>query len=696
MANIDPEGAKSATISGGPVEATPTACTNRGGSAAVDCSAAAPVKWLTVTDRIALSALRATARFGHLGICRRTAAVDHNELSLSDQIARVLHFKRLHAVMQPVFRVSDGALYGFEGLIRGPAGSPLAMPRELFAVAAAAGRRAELELAAARTVCRQFAALELGGRLLLNLSCSAVEAIAREPDGALKALERDDLDPARIIIELTEHESVRDASRFADSLRTLRDAGIGLALDDFGSGHSNLQLWMELRPKLVKLDRVFVHGLAGNGDRFEIVRFMKGLADSFGTLLCAEGVEHASDLAVVRDIGIDLAQGFLLGVPLARPARTLSDEAAEVLLKSRLGDRRVAPSTQQPLRLAGELAIHTPPVADTLTNNALAEFLHQNPTYQAVAVVRADAPVGIINRRGFMDRLAQPYYREIYGRRPVTGFMNPEPVMVDWRAPLSSMTRVLAGSDQRYLADGFIITDNGRYKALGTGESLVRAVSELRIEAARYANPLTFLPGGIPIAEQIDCLLSRHMSFAACYADLNDFKPFNDQFGYWRGDEVIRLAARVIQNHIDPSSDFVGHVGGDDFIVLLQSPDWRARCERMIREFNLAVQAFFHGDERATGTFLGEDRRGQACRFPLTTLSIGAIEVQAGDPGDHETVSHLAAHAKRHAKSAGARLYVLPREPRPSLAVLTARDFPATGVDLTLRLPSTSAWPRPA
>ena len=127
--------------------------------------------------------------------------------------------------------------------------------------------------------------------------------------------------------------------------------------------------------------------------------------------------------------------------------------------------------------------------------------------------------------------------------------------------------------------EGIIIVDGGRYRGLGSGKDLVRTVTESRIEAARHANPLTLLPGNIPITQHIARLLSAGREFVACYGDLNHFKPFNDQYGYWRGDEMILLAARCITAQADPRRDFVGHVGGDDFVVLFQSDDWQRRCE---------------------------------------------------------------------------------------------------------------------
>ncbi len=203
-----------------------------------------------------------------------------------------------------------------------------------------------------------------------------------------------------------------------------------------------------------------------------------------------------------------------------------------------------------------------------------------------------------------------------------------------------------------------MLVDAGRYVGLGTAEQLVRRVTESRIEAARHANPLTFLPGNIPISEHIRRLLLGNIGFAASYCDLNHFKPFNDRFGYWQGDKMIRLLANVIVAECDPHRDFAGHVGGDDFVVLFQSADWESRCARIISRFNAAALLLFDADTRSRGFLEAEDRRGNLATFPLTTLSIGALNVQPGMFDAPEDVASAAAAAKHKAKKMSTGLYV--------------------------------------
>jgi diguanylate cyclase (GGDEF)-like protein len=178
------------------------------------------------------------------------------------------------------------------------------------------------------------------------------------------------------------------------------------------------------------------------------------------------------------------------------------------------------------------------------------------------------------------------------------------------------------------------------------------------VEAARHANPLTFLPGNVPTSQHLQRLLQRGGGFVACYADLNHFKPFNDHYGYWKGDEMIRLMARVAQKHCDKRKDFLGHIGGDDFVMLLQSSDWHQRCTRMVEEFSQGAIQLFDPEDRLRGGIMAEDRYGVERFFPCTTVSIGVVRVEVGMFKRAEDVANAAAVAKSRAKSEGAGVWV--------------------------------------
>ncbi|MEI7291935.1 EAL domain-containing protein [Paraburkholderia tropica] len=572
--------------------------------------------------------------------------------------------RQLRAVFQPIVDLDDGAILGYEGLVRGPAGSPLESPAALFAEANRAGCTLALERAAAAACIAAFAQLGCHGKLFLNFSADALRDLTDHGRDML-ALFDGTLDAHRVVIELTEQCAVEDVRGFKHVVAALRAAGAQFALDDYGSANASMNVWVQLQPDVVKIDRFFIQDIANDALKFEAVRAMQHFAQASGARLVAEGIENEADLIVLRDMGIATGQGFFLGRPEAQPPRALAERARDALRAQHIA---VFPEATRHTGASGngsapaeKMRVHAPALPRKATNNDVLELFTRLPDLHAVAVVEGETPIALINRRAFMDRYALPYHRELFGKKACLQFANASPVLIEQTMSVEQMATLLASDDQRYLADGFVITDSGRYAGLGTGESLVRAVTEVRIQAARYANPLTFLPGNIPISSHIDRLLSHDAGFHACYVDLNQFKPFNDQYGYWQGDEVLKFVAQVLADACDPTRDFLGHVGGDDFLLLFQSETWRERVRHAIETFNAGAQRFYAPADRLAGGIHGEDRQGHPAFFAFVTMAVGCVHIAPGHGSQHgsDAIASLAAIAKRRAKQEASGLVVI-------------------------------------
>lgn len=227
--------------------------------------------------------------------------------------------------------------------------------------------------------------------------------------------------------------------------------------------------------------------------------------------------------------------------------------------------------------------------------------------------------------------------------------MDPEPLIVDRSISIQSLSSLLA-EDQRHVSLGFIFTENGLYLGVGTSQNLIHEITEMQIQSARYANPLTGLPGNAPIDDHIDKLLASDEPFCICYFDLDNFKPFNDLYGFSMGDAMIQMTAKVIGEQCDPEHDFLGHIGGDDFIALFRSHDWEARCRIMLEKFGVDVISFFNPLDVDRGGYITENRRGEKEFHNLTTLSVGAVPVIPKVFKSHRDIAVVAAESKKMAK----------------------------------------------
>lgn len=578
-------------------------------------------------------------------------------------LAGLMRSCQLYSVFQPVVSLRDGAIYSHEALIRGPQGTSFHAPDALLMAAEHESLNFEFENFCITVALARWGALQESGRLFVNISAEVLVQVLTHcgRDALMALISGFGVLPRMLVLEITEYERVADMETLACVVSEIRSAGVSLALDDFGDGRSSLRLWSQLKPEFVKIDKYFTKDISQNADKLKTIQALQQIAAIFDTALVAEGIETEDDLRVLRDLGIEYGQGYFLGRPALLPREQIEGQALRVMQ-----DRRVAvfPELRRACS-AGSLSrlavVAAPTVHAGTTNEALAAVFLADARLHAVAVLEGNRPVGIINRTLFMNEYSKLFYREVWGRKPCLVHANLAPRLIERNHNVDELVGILTSDDQRYLVDGFIVTNNGRYEGIGTGEQLVRSVTETRIEAARHANPLTFLPGNIPISQHIDRLLRSGVEFVACYADLNNFKPFNDQYGYWRGDEMIRLVARLALAHCDPQRDFVGHVGGDDFIFLYQSADWQSQCEQLVREFADRAVELFDPIARQAGGIQAEDRYGVSRFFPMTTISIGAVKIQSGEFSSAEEVASLAAQAKHQAKTQGSELFILDR-----------------------------------
>ncbi|CAB1368724.1 GGDEF domain-containing protein [Denitratisoma oestradiolicum] len=572
----------------------------------------------------------------------------------------------LTPVFQPILDLRTRSYLGFEALIRGPENSPWRMPADLFNLAERDGRSMEFSRRCREVQLEDFARQHLPGTLFINVSARCL-ADPRFLNGATaRLLERLELSPHRIVIEITENQQVEDFSSFKDVLSAYRRLGYRIAVDDLGEGFSNLRMWSEIRPDFVKIDRHFISGIADDAMKFHLVKAMHELAEISQAQLIAEGIETEAEFATVRDLGIEFGQGFLIARPVTDPERTPNKAVNELLARNQ---RIVFPQATTTARTIRSLMREVTPVTPTTSNEELYAHFEANPELMVVPVVEgAGVPLGLVNRYSLTDRFARPFRRELFGKKPCTLMMDAQPLVLDHRISVQEAGRLLGQSAQHHMLDGFVISEDGRYRGIGSTQDLMVLITDMQIRAARYANPLTQLPGNVPINEHIDRLLEGSAPFIACYCDIDNFKPYNDAYGYRRGDEIIQYLGGLLSRHCDHRLDFLGHVGGDDFVLLLQQSQWLKSLETVVAEFQRGMDAFLSAEHLGLGGYWGEDRKGQAIFHLPPGLSIGCVPVGPGEFHSHHEVSASMSQAKKQAKKkhGGQHLFIERRQTRPS------------------------------
>jgi diguanylate cyclase (GGDEF)-like protein len=177
------------------------------------------------------------------------------------------------------------------------------------------------------------------------------------------------------------------------------------------------------------------------------------------------------------------------------------------------------------------------------------------------------------------------------------------------------------------------------------------------------ANPLTGLPGNQVITRQIDTAIAAGRPFAACYADLDYFKAYNDEYGFEAGDQVIKHLAEILAEVVreKAKSWFLGHIGGDDFFFLVDFDSFEGCCEEAIRRFDAGIESHYKEEHQQRGFIEATNRQGEPVRYPIMTLSIGVVTNAQRAFVDAMQVSNLAAEMKKYAKGIVGSVYRVDR-----------------------------------
>ncbi|MEV5901770.1 GGDEF domain-containing protein [Streptomyces sp. NBC_00015] len=504
----------------------------------------------------------------------------------------------LRFAFQPVVNLTTGGVAGLEILARPEAGDILAQAR----------RDPELDGRLAVLAFRAAARKETLLPLHVNVFAGTLADL-----GGLTAL----------------HDAVREAGRLPwevtldvvppythvpqpallEALAALRDQGFRISADGVGDGDAPLRLLVDIAPDLVKLDASLL-------TRPSAVRAMRTLCDELGALLVVEGVETELQCAAAMSAGAQLAQGTLFAPPSRLPAADVYVPPLGPAVPPAL---RSGPSVREFVRPAALLPA-------TASAGQVRALLTGSPDVSgALLVDRTGVPVRSVHRSRFLLSMSGRYGHALYADRPAAKLGDP-PRTVGVDATAWEVLDVVAVGDRDRTSDDVAVVDrNGRCVGVVRLADLVRALAESRVEEAAGLNPLTRLPGSDAITGEVDRRIAEGHVFALSWLDIDHFKQVNDGAGFAAGDELIRSVGRALQLTASGNAR-VGHIGGDDFLVLADP----------------------EGLEPLVSTVL--DVPWSAGGSPVT-LSLATVLCRPGSVTDHRQAAACLAPLKKAAKS---------------------------------------------
>ncbi len=547
-------------------------------------------------------------------------------VDLGEMFMQILNNEDIKTVFQPIISLKDGSVLGHEALSRGPEGTALENPSMLFDIARIHDKLWELEF-----LCR-IKALEnaskhcLGKQLFINVDPAVINDDKFKKGFTKDFLTGYNLDVQNIVFEITERHTIKYYKSFRKTIDNYKNQGYRIAIDDMGSGYSGLTTIAEIHPHYIKLDMNLIRNIDKDGLKSALVKTLFDFGLVTDIILIAEGIETEDELCALIDIGIDYGQGYLIQKPY-EDLLPINPKIVE-LIKKRNKKKNSMFSTSSTV-FVGDICRNNKHIDSRASGSDVLNIFSKNPALYALPVVDKNKVAGLIMREKFFAKLGTQYGYMLYFNRPVSMLMNTHPLTVDYETKIDMVSKIAITRSENELYDYIIVTKDSKYYGIVTVKDLLEKTIQLEVNYAKHLNPLTGLPGNMLIEIKLFEYISGNMDFTILYIDIDNFKAYNDIYGFENGDKMIQCLAQVISSCVSAYSNpncFTGHVGGDDFIIATEGHNnIEDLCESIIESFSCKLTSFYSKETLSHGCVTAKNRHGEEEKYGLATLSIACI-----------------------------------------------------------------------
>ena len=543
-------------------------------------------------------------------------------LTIKKQLDQIIEEKKIYPVYQPVVSLKNGDILGYEALSRISLKTCTFNVEEMFTYAERYNCLWKLEY-----VCRKKALKAIKNKLsdkklFLNIDPNIFNDKRFQAGMTLQYLEQYNISPDNIVFEVCERSNIDEIHLFQKVVNHYEKQNYQIAIDDFGKGYADFNRIFFLHPKYVKLDISLIKNIHENSVKRSLVEGLVKFCHSEKICLIAEGIETKEELIQLIRLGVDYGQGYFLG----RPNENLSPLPKELLSLIQLENKTTTIQEESPSFFGNVGSICQRLGTTTYDTKALAvyEFMQKQPELTEICVVDHEQKVcGLVTKQRINEYFGGRYGYSLYSKRNVGDLFHEDYLEVDSRMPIETVARLALIRPKNRLYDAIIVSDNGSYVGIVTVKDLLEASVSIQVERAMDTNPLTHLPGNTQIEHRISSHLFSKEAFSILYLDLDNFKSYNDVYGFENGDIMIKAVASCMEDACH-NGEFIGHVGGDDFVIISNDYNLENIFTRITETFSLCLKELYNEDDYKNGCIHSQNRQGKPEIFPLASLS-GAL-----------------------------------------------------------------------
>lgn len=537
---------------------------------------------------------------------------------------------------QPIVNIHNGICLGYEALVRGHQRFGFSNIHELFDAAYRDGSLFRFDIWLREKAIKQFVLIKdyYKFKLFFNLENRIIFSDNYRPGMTLEILKKFNLAPDSICFEISERHELDCSSHDFLMIDNYKRQTYKIAIDDFGSGYSGLQLLYRAEPDYIKIDRFFVSGIESDSKKKLFMAKVVNLAHILGIRVIAEGVENEKEFRLCKEIKCDYVQGYFIQMPTVYIKELHG--TYDIVKNLNAGEKRDI--TIDKLLLNEKMEYLEPICVYSHEKKYLTDlsavfdaFRRDKNNFFFPVVNNHNEPIGLIREKELKEYVYSKYGRDLLMNKTIGKTIMDFVVkcqIADINMKIETILEYFAVDD---ISEGILLTDNGKYIGFLSSRSLLKVLNEKNVAIARDQNPLTKLPGNTMVYEFIEQAIADTSSeYTLVYFDFDNFKPFNDKYGFRQGDRAILLFSDILKKSNTMGNFFIAHIGGDDFFSGFKNTtgnnkDFLDTVKGIINKFCDSVLGLYDKVDREKGCIITFDREGNKRPFPLLTVSAAVI-----------------------------------------------------------------------
>jgi EAL domain-containing protein (putative c-di-GMP-specific phosphodiesterase class I)/GGDEF domain-containing protein len=532
-------------------------------------------------------------------------------------IASILKQRTIKTVFQPIVSLRDGGILGYEALSRVTGEYSYLSAEELFAEAHEHNLLWDIEYLTRSIAIKTASDIIRNNyrvKIFINVSSSIMQDARFNAGFTKNILSSLHIDEENIVFEITEKKAVEDINLFKNLVNHYKGQKFKIAVDDLGSGYSGLNLISDIIPHYAKLDMQLIRNIHKDRLKQGLVKGIVEFSNISNILLIAEGIESQEELEIVCNLGVQYGQGYYIQIPKENVVPT-DQIFLHVLRDINIRKNHIYGRTASDIYI-GNICTHTHTALPNERIKDLYTLYANNSDFIGLCIVGSGIPVGIITRENLYRAFGSQFGFSPNNNKTISEIMDRDFLAVDEKEPMNVVSGLAMSRAHNKLYDFVVVTNDQRYSGIVTIKDLLIKTTEIDIFAVKHQNPLTGLPGNILIEQELAKCVTGLTRFSVAYIDLDNFKAYNDIYGFESGDRVLKLLSDILKELISEIC-FIGHTGGDDFIVIVHDHINECYFSDILYKFSQEVLRFYNEDDLKKGYITAMDRNGRIRKFPL-------------------------------------------------------------------------------